>query len=85
MTRWEDFQRIKRGTHVVLLLRSNGVDKVVLGHVQLAMFVPPRVKQKIGAGLVRQLWHLGDADQRFLDGFLDTRHCVTKRDGKAER
>ena len=85
MTRWEGLQRIISGTHVVLLLRSNGIDKVVLGHVQLTIFALLRMTQKVGAGLERQRRRLGAADQSFLDGFLDTRHCVTKRDGKTER
>lgn len=78
-------KRIQSDTHIVLLLGSNRIDEAVLGHVQLAIFVLLRVAQEGRAGLVRQLGCLCAADQRFLDSFLDARHCVTEQDCRTKR
>jgi hypothetical protein len=73
-------KRPKSETHIILLLRSNRINEIVLGHVQLAIFVLLSVAQEVGAGLERQLGRLFTANQCALDGILDARHCVTEQD-----
>lgn len=90
MRQSKGLKQIQSDTHIVLLLGSNCIDKVIFGHEQVAIFVLVRVAHEDGAGLVRQLGRLCAADESFLDGFLDARHCVTAnravgRKGKSDR
>ena len=66
-------------TYIVLLLGSDGVDEVVLGHERLPVLVLLRIAEEIGASLVRQRRFLCAADQFLLDGFLDATHGDSRR------
>lgn len=64
-------------THVVFIFGSDGIDEVLLAHVELSrLLVFACMAQEIAFNLLRWLGHLGGAHQGFLDCVLHTSHGV---------
>lgn len=77
---WRGVGGVKKQTraHIVFILGGNGIDEIILEHVQLTRLVVfAGIVVKVGLDLVRELKLIGAAHQGLLDGLFDAGHgCI---------